>query len=106
MKDAEGDEYARRLSDAIEGDRSLFVGDAVVDAQWAMVEPILDNVTPVYEYAPGTWGPSEADRRVADLGAGVTQFDWKGGDRDRNLFRGLLSRTTLVLEIIFKEKTL
>ena len=71
IKNAKGDEldaYARLLSDAMEGDRILFVRDDVVDGQWAVVEPILDNVTPVYEYAPGSWGPGEADRLVADLG--------------------------------------
>jgi glucose-6-phosphate 1-dehydrogenase len=25
-------------------------------------------VTPVYQYEPGTWGPPEADRIVADVG--------------------------------------
>ena len=71
VKEAGGDEldaYARLLSDAMEGDHILFVRDDIVDGQWAVVEPVLDNVTPVYEYAPGTWGPSEADRLVADLG--------------------------------------
>ena len=71
VREAGGDEldaYARLLSDAMEGDHILFVRDDIVDGQWAAVEPILDDVTPVYEYAPGTWGPSEADRLVADLG--------------------------------------
>jgi len=71
VEEAGGDEldaYARLLGDAMEGDHILFVRDDIVDGQWAAVEPILDNVTPVYEYAPGTWGPSEADRLVADLG--------------------------------------
>lgn len=71
---AEGDEveaYARLLGDAMEGDHTLFVRSDMVDAQWAVVEPILDNATPVYKYAPGTWGPAEADRLVADLGGWV-----------------------------------
>jgi glucose-6-phosphate 1-dehydrogenase len=71
LREEGGDEleaYARLLGDAMEGDHILFVRDDIVDGQWAVVEPILDNVTPVYEYAPGTWGPSEADRLVADLG--------------------------------------
>lgn len=68
---ASGDEvdaYARLLGDAMEGDHTLFVRADMVDAQWAVVEPILDNATPVYPYEPGTWGPKEADRLVADLG--------------------------------------
>jgi glucose-6-phosphate 1-dehydrogenase len=60
--------YARLLGDALEGDHMLFVRGDSVDAQWAIVEPILNNVTPVYPYEPGTWGPPEADRVVADLG--------------------------------------
>jgi glucose-6-phosphate 1-dehydrogenase len=62
------DAYSRLLGDAMEGDHTLFVRSDAVDAQWAVVEPILDNATPVHPYEPGTWGPSEADRLVADLG--------------------------------------
>jgi glucose-6-phosphate 1-dehydrogenase len=39
-----------------------------VEAAWEIVEPVLGNVTPVYPYEPGTWGPSQADRLAADLG--------------------------------------
>jgi glucose-6-phosphate 1-dehydrogenase len=60
--------YERLLGDALEGDHLLFVRGDLVDLQWAIVEPILDNATPVHEYEPGTWGPKEADRLVADLG--------------------------------------
>jgi glucose-6-phosphate 1-dehydrogenase len=31
-----------------------------MDAQWRIVENILDDATPVYTYAPGSWGPDEA----------------------------------------------
>ncbi len=65
------DAYARLLGDAMEGDHTLFVRSDMVDVQWAVVEPILDNATPVYPYAPGSWGPAEADRLVADLGGWV-----------------------------------
>jgi glucose-6-phosphate 1-dehydrogenase len=40
----------------------------VVKAAWAIVEPILDDVAPVYEYQPGTWGPPEANRLASDFG--------------------------------------
>jgi glucose-6-phosphate 1-dehydrogenase len=60
--------YERLLGDAMEGDHTLFVRGDAVDLQWGIVEPILDNVTPVHEYAPGTWGPKEADQLVKDLG--------------------------------------
>jgi glucose-6-phosphate 1-dehydrogenase len=57
--DDEIDAYARLLSDAMEGDHLLFVRSDMVDVQWEVGEHILDNVTPVHPYAPGTWGPSE-----------------------------------------------
>ena len=30
-----------------------------------IVEPVLGNVTPLYFYKPGTWGPREADHLLA-----------------------------------------
>lgn len=30
----------------------------------SVVDPVLGNLTPVYEYAPNTWGPREADRII------------------------------------------
>ena len=54
--------YERLLSDAMRGDASLFARKDAVEAAWRIVDPILGNVTPVYEYEPNTWGPEEADR--------------------------------------------
>jgi len=71
VEDTMGDElepYERLLGDAMRGDALLFVRQDAVEAAWAIVEPILGNVTPVYEYAPHTWGPAEADRLAADIG--------------------------------------
>jgi glucose-6-phosphate 1-dehydrogenase len=56
--------YERLLSDAVEGDTTLFAREDAVEAAWRVVDPILGNVTPVYEYEPGTWGPAEADRII------------------------------------------
>ena len=53
--------YQRLLGDAIRGLGELFGRDDIIDAQWRVVEPILDNVTPVYRYKPGSWGPDEAE---------------------------------------------
>ena len=50
------------------GDALLFARQNAVEAAWAIVEPILGHVTPVYEYAPHTWGPAEADRLASDIG--------------------------------------
>ncbi|MBS0638441.1 MAG: glucose-6-phosphate dehydrogenase [Acetobacteraceae bacterium] len=56
--------YQRLLGDAIRGIGELFGRDDIIDAQWRVVEAILDNVTPVYRYKPGTWGPDEAEALV------------------------------------------
>jgi glucose-6-phosphate 1-dehydrogenase len=71
VHDAEGDEmdaYERLLSDAMIGDGMLFAREDAVEAAWAVVEPILGDVTPVTEYQPGTWGPNEADRLTEEIG--------------------------------------
>jgi glucose-6-phosphate 1-dehydrogenase len=52
--------YQRLLGDAMRGIGDLFGRNDIVDAQWRIVEPILDNVTPIYPYKPATWGPAEA----------------------------------------------
>jgi glucose-6-phosphate 1-dehydrogenase len=58
--------YERLLSDAIRGDPSLFARMDGVEAAWRIVDPILGNQTPVYEYELNTWGPAEANRIIAD----------------------------------------
>ncbi len=62
------DAYERLLGDAMRGDASLFARQDVVEAQWAIVDPILGTDTPVEEYEPGTWGPPSADPLTADVG--------------------------------------
>jgi glucose-6-phosphate 1-dehydrogenase len=54
--------YERLLGDALRGDQELFAREDTVVAAWRVVDPILGNITPVYEYEPGTWGPPQADR--------------------------------------------
>ena len=56
--------YQRLLGDALRGVGELYGRDDIVDAQWRIVEPILDNATPVYPYHPGTWGPDEAQALI------------------------------------------
>lgn len=60
--------YERLLGDALAGDPTLFASQGEVEAQWAAVDPILDDATPLHEYDPGTWGPPEADALVRDHG--------------------------------------
>ncbi|MEM7191495.1 MAG: glucose-6-phosphate dehydrogenase [Pseudomonadota bacterium] len=54
--------YQRLLGDAMHGISDLFTREDVVDAEWRIVENVLGNVTPVYSYDQGTWGPSEAEQ--------------------------------------------
>jgi glucose-6-phosphate 1-dehydrogenase len=60
--------YERLLGDAMDGDGTLFAREDGVEAAWEIVEPILKTPTPVREYAPGTWGPTEADALAGDVG--------------------------------------
>ena len=62
------DAYERLLGDAMAGDATLFARQDVVEAAWAIVEPVLQAHMPVHRYAPGSWGPAEADRLVAEVG--------------------------------------
>lgn len=66
-----GDEmapYERLLGDALRGDQSLFAREDAVEAQWRVVEPVLSDVTPLYEYEPNTWGPREAEQLIVTDG--------------------------------------
>ena len=60
--------YERLLGDALRGDPMLFVREDGVEAAWSVVDPILGNATPVHEYEPNTWGPTEADHIIAGDG--------------------------------------
>jgi glucose-6-phosphate 1-dehydrogenase len=65
-----GDEmaaYERLLGDAMAGDGTLFAGQDGVEAAWAVLQPILGSATPVHDYAPGTWGPPEAEELTAGI---------------------------------------
>jgi glucose-6-phosphate 1-dehydrogenase len=64
----EMDAYERVLGDAMAGDATLFAREDYVEEAWRIVDPVLKAGAPVYEYEPGTWGPSEADQRVAPPG--------------------------------------
>jgi glucose-6-phosphate 1-dehydrogenase len=60
--------YERLLTDAMDGDAELFSRQDIVEASWRVVDPILDDATPLSTYRPGTWGPSEADELIAGDG--------------------------------------
>ncbi|MBU6425475.1 MAG: glucose-6-phosphate dehydrogenase [Rhodospirillales bacterium] len=56
--------YQRLLGDAMQGKGDLFGREDIVDAQWRVVRDILDDVTPLYDYEPGSWGPGEAAQLI------------------------------------------
>ena len=77
VDDAKGpkamDAYERLLGDAMDGDATLFARQDVVEAAWAIVDPVIHGPSPLYFYKPGTWGPVEADKLVEDVGGWNTQ---------------------------------
>jgi glucose-6-phosphate 1-dehydrogenase len=55
----EMDAYERVLTDAMHGDATLFARQDYVEEAWRIVDPVLKAQTPVYPYAPHTWGPEQ-----------------------------------------------
>lgn len=55
--------YERLLLDALRGDSTLFTRSDEVEAEWDVIDPVLVIATghEPGTYAPGSWGPSEAD---------------------------------------------
>ena len=68
--------YERLLLDAVRGDSTLFTRNDEVDAQWSIIDPVLEafkaGEAPLARYAAGSAGPAEAD---ALLGEGRA---WRG----------------------------
>ncbi|MFN7941860.1 MAG: glucose-6-phosphate dehydrogenase [Thermoanaerobaculia bacterium] len=62
------DAYERLLGDAMAGDATLFARQDVVEAAWAIVDPVLQDASPPHEYSPGSSGPSQADELTAAVG--------------------------------------
>lgn len=56
----EMDAYERVLTDAMAGDPTLFAREDYVEEAWRIVDPVLKG-TPISEYEPNTWGPSDTD---------------------------------------------
>jgi glucose-6-phosphate 1-dehydrogenase len=64
--------YEVLLHAAMEGDSARFTRQDSVEEAWRVLQPLLDSPPPVNAYKPGSWGPPEADRLVADVGG------WRG----------------------------
>jgi glucose-6-phosphate 1-dehydrogenase len=61
-------DYERLLGDAMTGDATLFARQDVVEAAWAIVDPVIHGPSQMFEYESGSWGPPQADRLVVDVG--------------------------------------
>jgi glucose-6-phosphate 1-dehydrogenase len=61
-------DYERLIGDAMSGDPTLFARQDVVEAAWAVVDPVIHAPGPLHIYDSGTWGPPEADSLVAEVG--------------------------------------
>ena len=64
----EMDAYERLLGDAMDGDATLFARYDTVEAAWRIVENVIHGPSDLWEYEPGSWGPPQADKLVADVG--------------------------------------
>ena len=64
--------YETLLLDAIAGDATLYTRQDMVEASWAVVEPIhnvwREAAVDFPNYAAGTWGPAAADEMLARRG--------------------------------------
>lgn len=60
--------YEELLDDAMHGNQVRFARQDYVEEAWRIVDPVLDNATPVRPYKPGTWGPEEADALTQAVG--------------------------------------
>jgi glucose-6-phosphate 1-dehydrogenase len=60
--------YEVLLHAALVGDSKRFTRQDAVEETWRVMQPLLDSPPPVRAYAPGSWGPTEADRLVAGHG--------------------------------------
>jgi glucose-6-phosphate 1-dehydrogenase len=60
--------YEVLLHAALVGDSTYFTRQDLVEESWRIVQALLDNPPPVHPYAPGSWGPPEADKLAAPAG--------------------------------------
>ncbi len=71
------DAYERLLLDVIRGDPTLFTRRDEVEAEWSIVQPILDvwadaNASAPFPYPAGSWGPEEAETMIS-----LTDRTWR-----------------------------
>ena len=64
--------YEVLLLAALAGNSVRFTRQDAVEEAWRIFQPLLDAPPPVHPYAPGSWGPSDADALLAGHGR------WRG----------------------------
>jgi glucose-6-phosphate 1-dehydrogenase len=64
--------YEVLLLAAMEGDSAPFTRQDSVEETWRIMMPLLEHPPPVHSYAPGSWGPKEADELLRGIGT------WRG----------------------------
>jgi glucose-6-phosphate 1-dehydrogenase len=60
--------YEVLLHTAMLGKSTRFTRQDGVEEAWRIMQPLLDAPPPVHSYAPGSWGPAEADELTAEFG--------------------------------------
>jgi glucose-6-phosphate 1-dehydrogenase len=60
--------YEVLLLDAMEGNSTRFTRQDSVEETWRIFQPLLEKPPPVHPYAPGSWGPEQAEKMVAAYG--------------------------------------
>ncbi|RYY90442.1 MAG: glucose-6-phosphate dehydrogenase [Chitinophagaceae bacterium] len=75
-EDCQPEAYETLLQDVIEGNPTLFMRADQVEAAWRVIKPVMEvwaDKPPVDfpNYAPGTWGPEDAEALIARDG-----FNW------------------------------
>jgi glucose-6-phosphate 1-dehydrogenase len=53
--------YEELIEDAMIGNQRRFARQDYVEESWRLLDPILSANLPILKYAPGSWGPAEAD---------------------------------------------
>ncbi len=60
--------YEVLLHAAMVGDSTRFTRQDNIEETWRICGPLVDKPPRVHKYAPGSWGPSAADRLVREFG--------------------------------------
>jgi glucose-6-phosphate 1-dehydrogenase len=60
--------YEVLLNSALSGESIRFTRQDAVEETWRIFQPLLDAPPPVQSYAPGSWGPDEADQLLSGYG--------------------------------------